>query len=152
MESTVDDLDPRLWPSVLAALRAAGAWDCWTTETVGRHGRPGRVVTALCAAEVRPAVADALFRHTTTLGVRWSAHRRLMLPRQSAVVAVGPPGAEQQVTVKVADGPGGALTVQPELAEAEAAAAALGWPVRAVCEAAAVRYRGDLAVPRPATG
>lgn len=97
-------------------------------------------------------MADVLFRHTTTLGVRWSAHRRLMLPRQSAVVAVGPPGAEQQVTVKVADGPGGALTVQPELAEAEAAAAALGWPVRAVCEAAAVRYRGDLAVPRPATG
>lgn len=152
VESTVDDLDPRLWPSVLAALRAAGAWDCWTTETVGRHGRPGRVVTALCAAEVRPAVADALFRHTTTLGVRWSAHRRLMLPRRSAVVAVGPPGAEQQVTVKVAEGPGGALTVQPELAEAEAAAAALGWPVRAVCEAAAVHYRGDLAVPRPATG
>ncbi|WP_407563676.1 nickel pincer cofactor biosynthesis protein LarC [Streptomyces sp. 184] len=152
VESTVDDLDPRLWPSVLAALRAAGAWDCWTTETVGRHGRPGRVVTALCAEEVRPAVADALFRHTTTLGVRWSARRRLMLPRHSAVVAVGPPGAEQQVTVKVADGPGGALTVQPELAEAETAAAALGWPVRAVCEAAAVRYRGDLAVPRPATG
>lgn len=152
VESTVDDLDPRLWPSVLAALRAAGAWDCWTTGTVGRHGRPGRVVTALCAEDVRPAVADALFRHTTTLGVRWSAHRRLMLPRRSAVVAVGPPGAEQQVTVKVADGPGGALTVQPELAEAEAAAAALGWPVRAVCEAAAVRYRGDLAVPRPATG
>lgn len=152
VESTVDDLDPRLWPSVLAALRAAGAWDCWTTETVGRHGRPGRVVTALCADDVRPAVADALFLHTTTLGVRWSAHRRLMLPRHSAVVAVGPPGAEQQVTVKVADGPGGALTVQPELAEAETAAAALGWPVRAVCEAAAVRYRGDLAVPRPATG
>ncbi|MFW6695002.1 nickel pincer cofactor biosynthesis protein LarC [Streptomyces sp. MAR4 CNX-425] len=152
VESTVDDLDPRLWPSVLAALRAAGAWDCWTTETVGRHGRPGRVVTALCAADVRPAVADALFRHTTTLGVRWSARRRLMLPRQSAVVEVGPPGAGQPVTVKVADGPGGALTVQPELAEAETAAAALGWPVRAVCEAAAVRYRGDLAAPRPATG
>ena len=24
---------------VLAALRAAGAWDCWCTPTVGRHGR-----------------------------------------------------------------------------------------------------------------
>lgn len=154
LESTVDDLDPRLWPSVLAALRDAGAWDCWTTGITGRHGRPGRVVTALCADEVRPAVADALFRHTTTLGVRWSAHRRLMLPRRSAVVAVGPPGGEREITVKVADGPAGPLTVQPELAEAEEAAAALGWPVRAVCEAAVGRYRDgqSWSVPAPATG
>ena len=49
VESTVDDLDPRLWPSVLQAVRAAGAWDCWCTPIVGRHGRPGQVLTALCA-------------------------------------------------------------------------------------------------------
>ncbi|GAB2621438.1 nickel pincer cofactor biosynthesis protein LarC [Streptomyces capparidis] len=145
VESTVDDLDPRLWPSVLRALREAGAWDCWTTDTVGRHGRPGRLVTALCSEELRPAVADALFRHTTTLGVRWSEHRRLTLPRSSAVVTVGPDGAGTPVTVKIAQGPDGALTVQPELAEAEAAAAELGWPVRAVCEAAVTRYRQGLA-------
>ncbi len=42
VESTVDDLDPRLWPSVLQAVRAAGAWDCWCTPIVGRHGRPVR--------------------------------------------------------------------------------------------------------------
>src|SRR4029077_20712568 len=41
VESTVDDLDPRLWPSVLQAVRAAGAWDCWCTPIVGRHRRPG---------------------------------------------------------------------------------------------------------------
>ena len=48
VESTVDDLDPRMWPSVLQAVRAAGAWDCWCTPMVGRHGRPGQVLTALC--------------------------------------------------------------------------------------------------------
>jgi pyridinium-3,5-bisthiocarboxylic acid mononucleotide nickel chelatase len=137
VESTVDDLDPRLWPSVLLAVREAGAWDCWTTDTVGRHGRPGRLVTALCSEEVRPAVAEALFRHTTTLGVRWSVHRRLTLPRRSVTVPVGPPGLEQEVVVKVAEAPGGSTTVQPELGDAERAARALGWPVRAVCEAAA---------------
>ena len=35
-----------------------------------------------------------------------------------------------------------------ELAEAEAAARALGWPVRAVCEAAVAQYRARAAVPR----
>jgi hypothetical protein len=62
-------------------------------------------------------------------------------------VDVGPPGASQVVTVKVADtidGLPGFGTATAELAEAEAAARALGWPVRAVCEAAVAQYRQRL--------
>ena len=146
IESTVDDLDPRLWPSVLQAVRAAGAWDCWCTPTIGRHGRPGQVLTALCAEPVRRAVAAAIFAHTGTLGVRWSRMNRLTASRTSVEVEVGPPGRTQVVTVKVAgtaDGPSGFGTATPELAEAEAAARALGWPVRAVCEAAVAQYRAQ---------
>jgi uncharacterized protein (DUF111 family) len=148
VESTVDDLDPRLWPSVLQAVRAAGAWDCWCTPTIGRHGRPGQVLTALCAEPVRHAVAAAMFAHTGTLGVRWSRMNRLMASRTSVEVEVGPPGHTQVVTIKVAGGvddPAGFGTATPELAEAEAAAQALGWPVRAVCEAAIARYRAQAA-------
>jgi uncharacterized protein (TIGR00299 family) protein len=146
VESTVDDLDPRLWPSVLQAVRAAGAWDCWCTPIVGRHGRPGQVLTALCAEPVFSAVAAAMFAHTGTLGVRWSRMNRLTAARTSVQVEVGPPGSSQVVTVKVAgtaDGPSGFGTATAELAEAEAAARALGWPVRAVCEAAVAQYRAQ---------
>jgi pyridinium-3,5-bisthiocarboxylic acid mononucleotide nickel chelatase len=149
VESTVDDLDPRLWPSVLQAVRAAGAWDCWCTPIVGRHGRPGQVLTALCAEPVHGAVAAAIFAHTGTLGVRWSRMNRLTAARTSVTVEVGPPGRSQVVTVKVAeaaDGPTGFGTATAELAEAEAAALALGWPVRAVCEAAVGQYRAQAAV------
>src|SRR6201996_1640582 len=151
VESTVDDLDPRVWPSVLQAVRAAGAWDCWYTSTVGRHGRPGQVLTALCAEPARRAVAAAIFTHTGTLGVRWSRMNRLTAARTSVEVEVGPPGNGQVVTVKVADttdGLAGFGTVTAELAEAEAAARALGWPVRAVCEAAVAQYRAQTAVQR----
>jgi pyridinium-3,5-bisthiocarboxylic acid mononucleotide nickel chelatase len=150
VESTVDDLDPRLWPSVLQAVRAAGAWDCWCTPTVGRHGRPGQVLTALCAEPVHRAVAAAIFAHTGTLGVRWSRMNRLTASRTSVEVEVGPPGSSQVVTVKVAgtDGIAGLGTATAELAEAEAAAQALGWPVRAVCEAAVAQYRARAALPR----
>jgi len=147
VESTVDDLDPRLWPSVLQAVRAAGAWDCWCTPIVGRHGRPGQVITALCAEPVHRAVAAAIFAHTGTLGVRWSRMNRLTASRTSVEVEVGPPGSSQVVTVKVADatdGLSGFGTATAELAEAEAAARALGWPVRAVCEAAVAQYRAQL--------
>ena len=150
VETTVDDLDPRLWPSVLQAVRAAGAWDCWCTPTVGRHGRPGQVLTALCAEPVYRAVAAAIFAHTGTLGVRWSRMNRLTASRTSVAVEVGPPGGSQVVTVKVADADGmaGFGTATAELAEAEAAAQALGWPVRAVCEAAVAQYRAQAALPR----
>jgi uncharacterized protein (TIGR00299 family) protein len=150
VESTVDDLDPRLWPSVLQAVRAAGAWDCWCTPIVGRHGRPGQVLTALCAEPVYRAVAAAMFAHTGTLGVRWSRMNRLTASRTSVQVQVGPPGRSQVVTVKVAgatDGLAGFGTATAELAEAEAAARALGWPVRAVCEAAVARYRAQCRAP-----
>ena len=151
VESTVDDLDPRLWPSVLQAVRAAGAWDCWCTPIVGRHGRPGQVLTALCAEPVHRAVAAAIFAHTGTLGVRWSRMNRLTASRTSVEVEVGPPGSSQVVTVKVAgtaDGLAGFGTVTAEFAEAEAAARALGWPVRAVCEAAVAQYRAQAAALR----
>jgi len=148
VEATVDDLDPRLWPSVLAAARAAGAWDCWTTPVVGRHGRPGQVLSVLCPEAAREAVVQAVFRHTSTFGVRWSRWERATARRRSVPVEVGPAGATRVVTVKVADEPGdphdpeGPLPLAtPELAEAEAAAAALGWPVRAVLEAALAAYR-----------
>ncbi|MDQ2788456.1 MAG: nickel pincer cofactor biosynthesis protein LarC [Pseudonocardiales bacterium] len=143
VETTVDDLDPELWPGVLLAVRAAGAWDCWTTTTVGRHGRPGQVLTALCTEQIRPAVVDAVFRHSTTLGVRWAPWQRTTLPRITVPVPVGPPGAVQEINVKVAAGPGGQQTAKPELADAERVAEALGWPVRRVCEAALSAYHRD---------
>ncbi|MDQ3761250.1 MAG: nickel pincer cofactor biosynthesis protein LarC [Actinomycetota bacterium] len=140
VETTIDDLDPELWPGVQLAVRAAGAWDCWTTATVGRHGRPGHVLTALCTEQVRPAVVDALFRHSTTLGVRWALWQRITLPRTTVAVPVGPPGAGQEIAIKIATGPGGQQTTKPELADAERVAQALGWPVRQVYQAALSTY------------
>ncbi|CQR60685.1 nickel pincer cofactor biosynthesis protein LarC [Streptomyces leeuwenhoekii] len=143
LESTVDDLDPRFWPSVLDALRAAGAWDCWTTGVIGRHGRPGRVVTALCSQQMRRAVTDALLLHTSTLGVRWTTYRRATLPRRGALVSIGPAQRPEGVLVKTAERPDGTVTAQPELSDAERAAASLGWPLRTVCEAVMDRWHRD---------
>jgi hypothetical protein len=76
---------------------------------------------------------------------------RLTASRTSVAVEVGPPGGGQVVTVKVADatdGLAGFGTATAELAEAETAARVLGWPVRAVCEAAVAQYRAQAAEPR----
>ncbi|MFC5142846.1 nickel pincer cofactor biosynthesis protein LarC [Actinomycetospora rhizophila] len=128
LEATVDDLDPQLWPAVLEAVRAAGAWDCWTSPIVARHGRPGHVLSAVCDEAVRPAVADAVFRHTTTIGLRWSRRHRETLPRRAVTVRVG----GQEITVKIARLGDGTERAKPEIADVEAVARALGLPAAEV--------------------
>ncbi|MFY1669653.1 nickel pincer cofactor biosynthesis protein LarC [Plantactinospora sp. WMMB334] len=140
LETTVDDLDPRLWPEVLATMREVGAADAWCTPVLMRKGRPGHVLTVLAAPAVADAVSTAIFRHTSALGVRSHPTRRLALPRDRVVVDYhGRP-------VGVKRGLLGAevVTVQPEYDEARTAATTTGRPLRQVLDevrAAARRAR-----------
>lgn len=144
VESTVDDLDPRLWPDALEALRTAGALDAWLSPATMRGGRPAQVVTALAAPDTAESVARAMFRVTTTLGVRVSEVERLSLPRDAVAVDV----AGQRVRVKRGFLDGEPVTLQPEFADARAAAAAAGLPLADVIDTA--RERARTAPPGPA--
>ncbi len=137
VETTVDDLDPRLWPDVLDALVRAGSVDAWLSPAVMRKGRPGHVVTALVGPAVLDAVTRAFFDHTTTLGVRVHSVERRALARDDVVVEVD--GCEVHVKRGLLDGL--PVTMQPEYSDAAAAAARLGLPVRAVLERAAAIAR-----------
>ncbi|WP_410588164.1 nickel pincer cofactor biosynthesis protein LarC [Amycolatopsis sp. lyj-23] len=128
VESTVDDLDPRLWPEVLAALRGAGAADAWCASVTAPKGRPGVLLTALAAADRVDGVCAAVFAHTTTLGVRLSPVERRALPRDSVTVDYrGTP-----VGVKRGYLNGEVVTTQPEYEQVRAAAEATGQPLRRV--------------------
>ncbi|MCU0298575.1 MAG: LarC family nickel insertion protein [Candidatus Nanopelagicales bacterium] len=80
VETTIDDLDPRVYPDVLVAVKAAGALEAWLTPVIMKQGRPGVTLSAVVAHAAAPAVSDAIFRHTTTLGVRQTPGQRRDLP------------------------------------------------------------------------
>lgn len=128
LETNVDDLDPRAWPSVIAALLSGGASDAWLTPILMKKGRPAHTLHVLVEADRSVAVREVVFSHTTAIGMREHPVRKHALDRASVTVHVeGHP-----VRVKVASWEGRVLNRQPEWDDVAAAAAALGRPAKVV--------------------
>lgn len=145
VETTVDDMDPRLWPDLLARLRAAGAADAWSTPALMRKGRPGQVLTVLVRPELSDAVCRLVFAETPTLGVRTQPVRRRALPRDHVTVEV----AGGQVRVKRGLLDGQPVTVQPEYDDVAEVARRAGLPVADVIDAARRAARAQYEPSRP---
>lgn len=122
LRANIDDMDPRLWPGVLDALLRAGAADAWLSPILMKKGRPAHCLTALVTADHADGVADAMLRHTTTLGVRWAPVERAVLQRGFAAVSLD--GATVQVKVGHRDGH--VVHAAAEFADVQRLAAAAG--------------------------
>ncbi len=128
IEANLDDLLPELAPDAAAACFAAGALDVWTTPAQMKRGRPGFVLSALARPESERAVAEAMLRETSTLGVRIAHLDRIELERESWTVEVG----GEPVRVKVGRLDGHVVNLAPEHADCERAARISGEPVKVV--------------------
>lgn len=141
LETNVDDLDPRLWPGVLAALMEAGAADAWLTPILMKKGRPAHTVSVLVERSSTAAVEAAIFRLTSAIGLRSHEVAKTALDRRYETVVL-PSGSS--VRVKVAFGADGAIVnVMPEHDDVAAAATAAGLPAKVVA-AQAIAAAADL--------
>ena len=126
LETTVDDLDPRVWPDVLAHLLAVGALDAWLTPVLMKKGRPGHVLSVLSGPRDAEALVDAVLEHTSTLGVRRSTVERDVLERAWVQVPVasgsGTGAVSGSVWVKVGHRAGAVVQAMPEFTDVQALA------------------------------
>lgn len=136
MECEIDDMNPQLFGPLLDRLLAAGALDVFYTPVQMKKNRPGTLVTILAPPASRVAVAEVLFRESTTIGVRYQEMARMCLDRATETVAT-PYG---DIRFKVARRDGQELNASPEFDDCAKAAAAHGVPVKDV-QAAAVQAR-----------
>lgn len=137
IETNVDDLDPRLWPDVIAALLEVGASDAWLTPILMKKGRPAHTLSVLVGADAAAAVRREIFRQTSTIGVRERTFAKHALDRSFAAVEVD--GVE--ISVKLAHLDGELMNVQPEYEHVRDAAEKLGRPVKDVLAEAAAKAR-----------
>jgi len=143
IETNVDDLDPRLWPSVLSSLLAAGASDAWLTPILMKKGRPAHTLAVLVSDGKVDAVRRVIFTETSTLGVRESRYGKRALARELATVLVD----GVAIRVKLGRLDGLIVNAQPEYEDVVAAAATLGRPVKAVLAAANAAAHASGLVP-----
>jgi pyridinium-3,5-bisthiocarboxylic acid mononucleotide nickel chelatase len=141
LETNLDDLLPEFVPDVIDACLAAGAADVWTTPALMKHGRPGLTLAALVhAADERP-VAEAILRHTTTLGLRVRrTEHRWALDREFRTVAV----AGLPISVKIGLLDGEVVNIKPEHRDCVRVAGQLGRSVKTVWAAALAQAQRDL--------
>jgi pyridinium-3,5-bisthiocarboxylic acid mononucleotide nickel chelatase len=136
IDANLDDMSPELCGPASDAVFAAGALDVWWTPILMKKGRPALMVSALATAETRGAVAAAILRETTTIGVRYAVRERTILARSIREVAT-PYGA---IAVKIARDGDTIMNAAPELEACVAAARRHGVPVKLVFAAAQAAF------------
>src|SRR2546430_2466108 len=122
----LDDMSPEYVEPLRQALVAAGALDVQTWPVQMKKGRSGFRVEVVAPEELGDAVTAALFRHSTTAGVRRWVAERATLARSQVTVELAP---QVSVRVKVLEQPDAdGVRVKPEYEDVLAAARALGRP------------------------
>jgi hypothetical protein len=132
LETNLDDLSPELIPDAAEQCFAAGALDVWSAPVTMKKGRPGLVFSALVRPAQRDAVARAMLRHTSALGVRALPHLRYELDREQRTVVID----GHEVRVKLGWLAGELVNVAPEHDDCAEVARITNVPVKSVWAAA----------------
>ena len=82
LSCNLDDMTGEALAFAAERLMDAGALDVWHTPIQMKKGRPGILLTCLCRPDQESQFVDLMFRHTTTLGVRFHTLDRLALDRR----------------------------------------------------------------------
>jgi uncharacterized protein (TIGR00299 family) protein len=128
LSTDVDDLSPEYLDPMREAVFLAGALDVQVWATQMKKGRAGFRIEAVAPQAQADAVSQALFRHSTTAGIRRYTAERETLARHEVEVTM-PDGST--VRVKVLLGPDGPR-VKPEYEDVAALARRTGRPAHEV--------------------
>ena len=134
----IDDMTPEALSFAAARLLEAGALDVDTTPGTMKKGRPGHVLTVLCAPEQESALARRVLAETTTNGLRVRRCGKYFLAPGAGMVQTqwGP------VKLKLARGYG-ITHVKPEFEDAAELARKHGVPYQAVLQEALGQLRQE---------
>jgi uncharacterized protein (TIGR00299 family) protein len=138
IECEIDDMNPQIFGVAMDRLYAAGALEVFYVPVQMKKNRPGTLLTVIAPPDRRRALADVVFRETTTIGLRYQEVERECLAREIISVAT-PLGA---VRFKVASRDGREMNAVPEFEDCVRLATANNLSVKEVQVLAVRAYGG----------
>jgi uncharacterized protein (TIGR00299 family) protein len=136
IEATMDDASPQLLAHFIETALAEGALDATLSPVVMKKNRLGTRLTLLAAIDKMDGLIEAVFRETTSIGVRYYPVERRVLARESQTVRV----AGWPVGVKIGSIGGRAVNVQPEYEDCLRASRETRRPVKEIAQRAVGEY------------
>jgi len=137
IECEIDDMNPQIFGLVMDRLYAAGALEVFYIPVQMKKNRPGTLLTVVVQPALRTAIADVIFRETTTIGLRHYDVDRECLERTLVMVAT-PIGTAR---VKVASRGGQVLNATPEFEDCVKLAESSNLPLKEVQAIVMKAYR-----------
>lgn len=128
IEAALDDITGEALAAALERILEAGAADAYATAIMMKKGRPGHLVTLIAAEEDEPAVLEALFRETSTIGARVTRTPRAILDREIREL----PSPYGSFRAKVGRWRGKVTSAKPEFEDARKLAEDAGKPFKLV--------------------
>jgi pyridinium-3,5-bisthiocarboxylic acid mononucleotide nickel chelatase len=137
IECEIDDMNPQIFGVAMDRLYAAGALEVFYVPIQMKKSRPGTLLTVLAPPERRPALAEVIFRETTTIGLRHYDVDRECLQRE--IVPVDTPIGT--IRFKIAWRDGRVMNAVPEFEDCAKLAETNNLPVKEV-QAIAIQAYG----------
>lgn len=81
----LDDMTPEEIGFATELFMEKGALDVYTISIGMKKGRPGILLTVMCREDIKEEMAELIFRHTTTIGIRESYYNRMVMKRREYV-------------------------------------------------------------------
>jgi uncharacterized protein (TIGR00299 family) protein len=82
IETTIDDMNPQIYPFVMQKLFEAGAKDVFYHNVTMKKGRPGILLSVLTEETLIDKMLQIIYKETTTIGVRINKISRHKLHRE----------------------------------------------------------------------
>ena len=144
IEANIDDMNPQIYGYLQERLHKLGVLDTFFTPLQMKKNRPGFLLTVITAPENFETAVDAIFRETTTIGIRYYEAERMVLEREMVPVEI----EYGIIQVKVSRREGRILNFSPEYEDCRVAAEKHGIPVKwiqaRIAQEFMTRYGSDL--------
>jgi uncharacterized protein (TIGR00299 family) protein len=136
IEANVDDMSPQVYGYFAEQARKAGALEVYCVAAQMKKGRPGMLLTVVCAPSKKAELVDLIFRETTTIGVRTQDSQRETLEREIVPVET----SYGRLGMKISRRDGVELNAAPEYEDCARIAAERRVPLKEVLAEASREY------------